>query len=625
MPRKRMFLAAIACGLVALVSSRAAETPPDLERETGNLAAFARVYGYVRFFHPSDQAATVDWDKFAIVGVAAVRDAKDQGELRAALLRTFQPVAPRLRLSEGATPDSGASVAPPAGERLTYWQHAGLNLTDKQNGVYWQQRVITGETKGGRGPLFQPAAVPPPLTKTLASGLMLAMPLALPVDAEGKTVDPVTPEFSTLETTLGALDLKTATPADWRVRVAGIVEVWSIFQHFHPYLDQVGVKWDEALVPALRRALRDESGADYTATLMEMISQTRDGHGYVYGPPDVKDGNPVPKGGIPIRVAHVEGKVVVTGVAENAPFRKGDIIEQLDGVSAAEVLRDREHYTSGSPHLRRFRALNQYGEGTVGSVAHVQVMRDGQAETIDFPRTTEHRGYFFNWIGEFAFPAFAEVRPGIFYVNLYALDAAGLEAKLPQLAEARGVIFDWRSGGRGSMIAKDARMIQPHADIVPHLIDQAVQASPMLIPQILLPDRAGWTYRTNTWPVQPKAPRFKGRVVFINEPSVVSYGETCMAIIADYHLATLVGAPTAGCNGNANFIPLPGGFRVMWTGMDVRKHDGSRFYDIGFVPDYPVTRTLRSVKEGRDEYLEKAIEIIEQSPKPAEPAQPKQG
>jgi C-terminal processing protease CtpA/Prc len=93
-----------------------------------------------------------------------------------------------------------------------------------------------------------------------------------------------------------------------------------------------------------------------------------------------------------------------------------------------------------------------------------------------------------------------------------------------------------------------------------------------------------------------------------------------MAILADYHLATLVGASTAGCNGNANFINLPGGFRVMWTGMDVRKHDGSRYYGIGFAPDYPVTRTLGAVKEGRDEYLEKAIEVIEQSTQAAEPA-----
>jgi hypothetical protein len=27
-----------------------------------NLAAFAKLYGYVRFFHPSNQAAATDWE-----------------------------------------------------------------------------------------------------------------------------------------------------------------------------------------------------------------------------------------------------------------------------------------------------------------------------------------------------------------------------------------------------------------------------------------------------------------------------------------------------------------------------------------------------------------------------------
>src|SRR5262245_3193210 len=141
----------------------------------------------------------------------------------------------------------------------------------------------------------------------------------------------------------------------------------------------------------------------------------------------------------------------------------------------------------------------------------------------------------------------------------------------------------------------------------------------MRTPQVVLPDRAGWTHRESSWPVVPKAPRLKGRIVFINVPSVVSYGETCMAMIADYGLATLVGAPTAGCNGNANHILLPGGLRIMWTGMEVLKHDRTPFYGTGFVPDYPVTRTINAVKEGRDEYLDKAIEVIEQLANPAKP------
>lgn len=520
----------------------------------------------------------------------------------------FQPIAPRLQLTNSlSAPEAPAASA--AGERLTYWQHTGVKLSD-QPGPYRQQRAITGENKGGRSPLFKSGPPPAWFTQTIAAGLVLRLPLALPVDAEGKTTADNSPDFAALQAKLAGLDLKTLSPADWRLRAAGIAAVWNVFQHFHPYLDGAGIKWDETLAPALRRTLRDQNGSDYYATLAELVARSHDGHGYVYGrPPGV--------GGIPIRVDVVEAKLVVTGVADGAPFRKGDILDRLDGVPALEVLRDGERYASGGARLSEFRALNQFGEGPVGSVARIDLTRDRLAQTVEFTRTPEHRGYFFNSIGEFQFPAFAEVRPGIFYVNLDSLSVPDYEAKLPQLAAARGVIFDWRWDGRRG--DEKAKQIQPSTDIIPHLIAQAVQASPMLVPQISQPDRVGWTYQESTWPVQPKAPRFHGRIVFINEPSVVSYGETCMAIIADYHLATLVGGPTAGCNGNANFIPLPGGFRVMWTGMDVRKHDRSPFYTIGFLPDFPVTRTLQAVKEGRDEYLAKAIDVIEQSDAPNEP------
>jgi C-terminal processing protease CtpA/Prc len=86
-----------------------------------------------------------------------------------------------------------------------------------------------------------------------------------------------------------------------------------------------------------------------------------------------------------------------------------------------------------------------------------------------------------------------------------------------------------------------------------------------------------------------------------------------MGIVEYYKLADMVGTTTAGCNGNANYIDLPGGFQVMWTGMKVLKHDGSQHHLIGIKPTYPVEKTIEAVKEGRDEYLEKAIEVIKNS------------
>jgi C-terminal processing protease CtpA/Prc len=129
------------------------------------------------------------------------------------------------------------------------------------------------------------------------------------------------------------------------------------------------------------------------------------------------------------------------------------------------------------------------------------------------------------------------------------------------------------------------------------------------------PDRQDLSYAKSGWPVKPKSPRFKSKVVFIVEPFVVSFGETYMGIIEHYKLAEIVGQTTAGCNGNVNFISLPGGFRVMWTGMKVLKHDGSQHHLIGIQPTVPVKRTIKAVREGRDQYLEKAIEIIRKGKK----------
>jgi C-terminal processing protease CtpA/Prc len=85
-----------------------------------------------------------------------------------------------------------------------------------------------------------------------------------------------------------------------------------------------------------------------------------------------------------------------------------------------------------------------------------------------------------------------------------------------------------------------------------------------------------------------------------------------MGFIEGYRLAEIVGQPTAGTNGNVNPLMLPGGFRISWTGMKVVKHDGSQHHLIGIQPTVPMERTIQGVIEGRDEFLEKALEIIGQ-------------
>ena len=98
--------------------------------------------------------------------------------------------------------------------------------------------------------------------------------------------------------------------------------------------------------------------------------------------------------------------------------------------------------------------------------------------------------------------------------------------------------------------------------------------------------------------------------MFLIDEQTASGPETILGIIEHYGLAELVGEPTAGTIGGVNRANVPGGYRVYWTGMKVLGPDGSQFHGIGIRPTVPVSRTIQGVAEGRDEILERAIEVV---------------
>src|SRR6185369_9581673 len=83
-------------------------------RGLANLEAFARLLGYVRFFHPSDEAAATDWETFAVEGVRRVEGAKSPEDLARDLDAVFRSVAPTVRVAvTGAALERPKELDPP--------------------------------------------------------------------------------------------------------------------------------------------------------------------------------------------------------------------------------------------------------------------------------------------------------------------------------------------------------------------------------------------------------------------------------------------------------------------------------------------------------------------------------
>ena len=67
-------------------------------QEIQNLRVFTKLYGYVKYFHPSDEASRIDWDKFAIYGAGKVKNAKNSQTLKSILQELFLPIAPSIQI-----------------------------------------------------------------------------------------------------------------------------------------------------------------------------------------------------------------------------------------------------------------------------------------------------------------------------------------------------------------------------------------------------------------------------------------------------------------------------------------------------------------------------------------------
>jgi C-terminal processing protease CtpA/Prc len=100
-------------------------------------------------------------------------------------------------------------------------------------------------------------------------------------------------------------------------------------------------------------------------------------------------------------------------------------------------------------------------------------------------------------------------------------------------------------------------------------------------------------------------------VVIVNEETISQAEYTAMAFRAGDN-TVIIGSQTQGADGNVSVIVLPGGLKTLISGIGIYYPDGRGTQRIGIVPDIEVKPTIRGIREGRDELLEKAIEIIKQ-------------
>ncbi|HKO45547.1 MAG TPA: S41 family peptidase [Pyrinomonadaceae bacterium] len=561
------------------------------KRGLENLTAFTRVLGYVRHFHPSDEAAAADWNLVAFEGVRAIEGASDASDLARKLETLFRPVAPTLRVFPTGKPPTSELVTHrnETALKVVFYRHIGFGQkVDPAYTIYKSER-LSKDAPGGKVPPDSPD--PQKLfTADLPGGISILMPIALFADARGTL-----PHIGSSPGDPEATPPVRYSGSDRATRLADVALSWNIFQHFYPYFDVVKTNWQAELTKALASAATDTDEKAFLNTLRRMVVALHDGHGGVFHPAGQS------AAAVPVMFGWIEKRLVITQVAPHAAIglQAGDVVLKIDGKDAAEVLAETEALISGAtPQWRRYRSVNELRRGAKDSELKLDIQSaTGSPRQVVLKRDSE------SWALKETRPAqVAEIKPGIFYLDLDRIKDEDFEVVLPKLIQARGIVFDLR--GYPKVTPK----------VISYLTDKPVESARWLIPIITEPDRKepiNYDER-GRWNVPTLEPRLKAKMAFITDGRAISYAESFLAIIEAYKLAAIVGETTAGTNGNVNPLALPGNYQVAWTGMKVLKHDGSQHHGVGIQPTVSVSRTIRGVAEGRDEQLEKAIEVVSQ-------------
>jgi len=469
----------------------------------------------------------------------------------------------------------------------------------KKPGEKWLSIKSTAKTEEEHKTFFKTyPKVGEYVTKYIGSGLKIVMPMALYGDEQHTYPSADSSAFLKLRTDLNDLSVTAVTADSLATRFADLVITWNVFQHFFPYFDVGQTNWSHDLGNAFSNALVDKDSYDFKRTLQKLTATLKDEHIEVSWLKDKKAFFP------PITWEWIESKLVVTKVLKKSvPLAPGDIITAIDDESPDSYFKNIEQYiAAATPGGLVDQAQTQSLLGTKGSALHLSFLNHdnvpGRARLV---RNLTYNDHYNALSLTDSINSIKRIDQNIMYINIGVADMKAINKALPELQKCKAIICDLRN----DMIDNDnnhfIEYLLTKKDTAKHWGQTA---------HIIYPDQeriAG--YETDGFDLVPAKPHINAKIIFLVDGSDYSWAESYMSIIAHYKLATIIGQPTAGTNGDVNELSLPGGYKVSFSGLKITQLNGSPHQGVGTKPDIYVTKTIKGVRDGKDEFLEKAIEV----------------
>lgn len=385
--------------------------------------------------------------------------------------------------------------------------------------------------------------------------------------------------------------------ADVGFRLLTLFRFWNMIEYFSPYKHLTDPKWEAVLKAAVPEMILSRDDRSYGLSLLKMISQVKDAHTGLWSTPKGLI-NYYGKYRMPIEIRIIEGKAVVTKVFESE--------QSGDKLSIGDVLISKEHkkieeirdslwaYMSTPNEAVANRDLARKLVTSSSELVACEIVRDGEPITVNIvamsasqikpaPKDTV---------------AFKMLDNNILYINHSLLRGKMITDNRLNWSKVKGIVIDDRNYPGDFLVFK----------LTPLLLTKPTDFVRFTSTSLQYP---GTFVMSSPLQVGENANDcYQGKVaILVNEDTQSSAEYHVMAYQAAANVKVF-GSQTAGADGNVSSIDLPGNQRTMLSGLGVYYPDQRETQRVGIKIDEIVKPSIKGIREGKDEVMEKALEYL---------------
>ncbi|MCV9927070.1 S41 family peptidase [Flavobacterium sp. LS1R49] len=524
--------------------------------ETQKLAATAKVWGFLKYYHPNVAVGKINWDNQLFDILPQVEKAQSKEEFSAVIEKWI------TSLGEIQT------INIPQDTKKIYFSK-NLNLEWIGNKDLFA-KSLSSKLKFIEENRFQ--------GKQFYVGLQLTDPNVVPLEFINEVKYP---------------DFKWT---DKNLRLLTLFRYWNYIEYFFPYKYQMDEKWDVVLSEILPRFIAPESELDFHLTMRELSVKLDDTHASIG---TVKMFERFGDKFIPVDVKIIDDKAIVTALkndslAKISDIKIGDVITKVNGKTVSDIIKGNKKYVEGSNEsavLRNFYWLIFNGNT---ETVEIEFIREGKTSVKNIYR------YLYKNL-KISYPdneKSKNLENNIGYINMGEIGKEDVPVVMEQFKNAKAIIFDLRNNSQGTNYAV-SEYLNPEPKEFVKFIDN----------DLSFPGRFVWREEIEK-SGKTNPDYYKGKVILLVNEVTQSHGEyTAMCLQAAPHV-TVIGSQTAGADGGVCRLEIIKGFRTQFTSYGIFYPNKKETQRIGIVPDIVIKPTIKGIQDGKDEPLDRAILFV---------------